>query len=74
MNAAPAPAQTEQDAEMLRRFLVEVGDATQAVLHELSTRPSLERCDRALVQLRDAREVVLRYHLHLGREGGADGA
>ena len=72
MNAAPL--QTEQDVETLRRFLVEVGDATQAAFHELSTRPSLERCNRALMQVQHAREVVLRFHIHFDSEGGANGA
>jgi hypothetical protein len=76
MNDARAPARPPEylpDPEALRLVLAEVGDATRDALHDLSARPSLEACNRALTQIMGARTAVLRYREAIQREECADG-
>lgn len=76
MSEAQAPARPpayEPDPEALRRVLSEIGDATRNALHDLSARPSMEACDRALTQILGARAAVLRYREAMQREDGGDG-
>jgi len=57
-------------SDILRRSLTGVGDGLQGQLHELSARPSAERCEQAARNLEGARLTVLRLREALVREGG----
>lgn len=75
MNDAQAPARPpayDPDPEALRRVIAEVGDATRNAMHDLSARPSMEACNRALTQIMGARTAVLRYREAMQRENGDD--
>jgi hypothetical protein len=60
-------------ANTLRRSLPDVGDGLQGQLHELSARPSVERCEQAARNLEGARLTVMRLREALLREGTGDG-
>lgn len=60
-------------AEELRRSLPDVGDGLQGQLHELSARPSPDRCEQLARNLEGARLSVLRLREALLREGTGDG-
>jgi hypothetical protein len=66
--ALHAPSATE-----LLRALPDVGDGLQGQLHELSARPSADRCEAAARNLDGARLTVMRLREALLREGGGDG-
>lgn len=57
----------------LARALPDLGDHTATLLSELARSPSPDRCDRALVQLDGARQLVARLRGSLVREGTGDG-
>ena len=60
-------------AEEIRRSLPEHGDAIQGQLHELSTRPSVERVDIAVRNLDGLATLLRRYRERLQSEGAGDG-
>jgi hypothetical protein len=70
--AAAYAALHAPSADTLRRSLPEVGDGLQGQLHELSARPSAERCEQAARNLEGARLTVLRLREALLREGTGD--
>ena len=66
--ALPAPS-----ADILRRSMPDIGDGLQCQLHELSVRPSAERCEQLARNLEGARLTVLRLREAMLREGEGDG-
>ena len=51
--------------EEIRRSLAEHGDGLQGQLHELSARPSIERCDTAIRNLVGLADLLRRYRERL---------
>lgn len=62
----------EQEAEALRRQLVDLGDGLQAQCHELHRLPTPERCERLACSLEGARRMVMEYRQRIMGEGKAD--
>jgi len=58
--AAYLASQQGPTAQELARALPDLGDATAGMLAELARDPTPDRCDRMLVQLDGARQLVSR--------------
>ena len=71
--AAAYAALRAPSSEAIRRGLVDVGDGLQGQLHELSVRPSLDRCEQAARNLEGARLTVMRLRAALELEGEGNG-
>lgn len=69
----PSAARYLPAAEDLRRMLPDVADRIHAQLSELSVRPTLDGCDRAVSSLAGAQAAVRTFREALEREGGAGG-
>lgn len=65
--------QNAPSAAELCRALPDLGEHTATILSELARSPSPDRCDRALVQLDGAKQLVARLRGSLIREGTGDG-
>lgn len=71
--AALLSFQSGPSVHEMTRALGDLGDHTAAILSELGRSPTPDRCDRALIQLDGARQLVTRLRGSLIREGMGDG-